>query len=183
MQIVERKERSIIIDGIVDSDIRSRNFAGSEKRHRITGQVVNGQGRRNFLLYHLPEDVVADLQARGCDVKFSKVQNPNDIPAPYVSISVSYYLKPVETTINRGGVMTALTEQDIKYLDSLDISRMCIGLDFGKPKTRTNGVVYTPIWASTIYAEIAPNYFLETFGGVASPAAPVTDEADENDPF
>lgn len=183
MQIVKRKERSIIIDGIVDGDIRSRNFAGTEKRNPVTGQVVNGEGRRNFLLYHLSDDVLAELQARGCDIKYSKVQNPNDVPAPYVSISVSYYLKPVNATINRSGVQTALGEADIYHLDSLDISRLCIELDFGKPKTRNNGTVYTPIWASTIYAEIAPNYFMETFGGVASPAAPVTEEADENDPF
>ena len=56
MQITARTDRGFIIDYIVDSDIRSRNFAGKEKRHPVTNTIVNGAGRKNFLLYHLPED-------------------------------------------------------------------------------------------------------------------------------
>lgn len=183
MQIVERKDRSIIVDGIVDSDIRSRNFAGKEKRHPVTGQIVNGEGYRNFLLYHLPDDLVQELQARGCEVKFSNVTNPNDVPTPYVSISVSYYLKPVDVQTFANGVQTILDENHVGHLDSMDISRMCIGLEFGKQKTRRNGNVYTPIYASTIWATITPNYFAESFGGTMATTTLNVEPNGETEPF
>ena len=44
MQIVERNNRSFIIDGIVDREVRSRNFGGEEKKDRVTGRTVNSPG-------------------------------------------------------------------------------------------------------------------------------------------
>ena len=36
MQIVERKPRGVIIDGIIDREVRSRNFKGEEKKDQVT---------------------------------------------------------------------------------------------------------------------------------------------------
>ena len=183
MQITARTDRGFVIDYVVDSDIRSRNFAGHEKRHPTQNYIVNGEGRRNFLLFHLPDELVAELQARGCEVKYSKVNNPNDVPVPYVSVQVSYFLKPVSITTNANGQETVIDESHAYLLDSMDFSRMAIELDFGKKKQHKDGTEYTPIFASTIYAFITPNYFAQTFGAMASQSADVTEPDDDVDPF
>lgn len=166
MQIVERKDRSITIDGIVDREIRSRNFKGEEKRNPVTGQIVNNAGRRNFLLY-LTEDVAEELKDRGCEVKYTKLRDPNDVASPYISISVSYYIKPVEAVIRHpNGNIVPLDEAHISQLDSFDFRNVCLVLEFGKEKVHpSNGVKYIPVFASSIFCDITPNYFSETYGG------------------
>ena len=73
MQIVERSARGLTIDGIVDREVRSRNFGGEEKKDRVTGRTVNSPGYRNFLLY-VTEEIAEELKDRGCEVKYTKVQ-------------------------------------------------------------------------------------------------------------
>lgn len=165
MQIVERKPRSIVIDGIVDRDVRSRNFGGEEKKHPETGRTVNSAGRRNFLLY-IPEEIAEELKDRGCEVKYTKVRQPNDIPVPYVTVSLSYYLKPVEAYMISNGVTTPLDEAHVYMLNDVDFGNLCVELDFGKEKTHQDGTPYIPIFAQKIWAEIVPNYIAEKYGAM-----------------
>ncbi len=171
MKIVEKKNRSIVIDGITDREIRSRNFKGEEKKHPVTGRTVNSPGYRNFLLYDIPEDIAEELKDLGCEVKYSRVQNENDTPKPYVSIIVSYYLKPVEAYSIANGMPTSLDEAHIGLIDSMDIKNMCVELELGKEKTHLNGVKYVPLFAQKIYVEITPSYINEKFGMFANPSA------------
>lgn len=167
MQIVERKDRSITIDGIVDREIRSRNFKGEEKRHPVTGGIVNNAGRRNFLLYP-SEEVAEELKDRGCEVKYTKLRDPNDVAAPFIQIAVSYYIKPVEAVVRHpNGNVVPLDEAHIGLMDGYDFKNVCLVLDFGKEKTHQNGTPYVPVFASTIVADITPNYVSETYGSFA----------------
>lgn len=185
MKIVEKKNRSIVIDGITDREVRSRNFKGEEKKHPVTGRTVNSPGYRNFLLYDIPEDIAEELKNYGCEVKYSRVQNENDVPVPYVSIIVSYYLKPVEAYSFSNGMPTALDEAHIGLIDSMDIKNMCVELELGKEKTHLNGTKYVPLFAQKIYVEITPSYINEKFGMFSNPGAgTVMDENDDgNVPF
>lgn len=185
MQIVERKGNRLTIDGITDREVRSRNFGGEEKKDRVTGRTVNSPGYRNFLLFP-PEEIAEELKDRGCEIKYTKVQNENDVPMPYVSITVSYYLKPVECHMYSNGVDTPLDENRIRMLNDVDIKNMCIVLDLGKEKTHLNGVKYVPLYAQEIYTEIVPSYIAEKYGQYMQAApvytAPGTEESDET-PF
>lgn len=167
MQIVERKPRGVIIDSIIDREVRSRNFKGEEKKDQVTGRTVNSPGRRNFIL-RLSEEVAEELKDKGCEVKYTKVTNPNDVPEPYVSVTVSYYIRPVEACIISNGVMTQLDEANIGKLDSVDIKNMALGLEFGKEKTHQGGasvgVTYVPLYAQQIWVEVVPSYFMEKYG-------------------
>ena len=162
MQIVERKNRSFIIDGIVDREVRSRNFGGEEKKDRVTGRTVNSPGYRNFLLF-INDEIAEELKAKGCEVKYTKGQNENDVPMPYISVTVSYFLKPVEAFTISNGVPTALDEAHLYILNSIDIQNMCLELEYGKEKIHNNGVRYIPLYAQKIYAEMTPNYFAEKY--------------------
>lgn len=163
MQIVERTDRGLTINGITDRELRSRNFKGEEKRDQISGKVVNSAGRRNFLLHSLPEEIAEELKDRGCDVKYTKLRDPNDVAVPYVSVNVSYFLKPVEAWMIANGVNTNLDESRIYMLDDVDVKNACIQLEFGKEKTKQNGDKYIPIFLSNIVAEVVPNYMREQF--------------------
>jgi len=183
MKITARTDRGFVIDYIVDGDIRKRNFAGAEKRNPVTNNIVNSAGRRNFLLYHLPDDIVAEFQARGCEVRYSNVTNPNDVPTPFIAIQVSYYLKPVDIKTYANGKETVIDEAHAYLLDSLDFSRMAIEVDFGKKKQHRDGTEYVPVFASVIAGVITPNYIAQTFGGMVSQTNDVTDETGDTDPF
>lgn len=169
MQIVERTARGLIIDGIVDREVRSRNFGGEEKKDRVTGRTVNSPGYRNFLLF-VTEDIAESLKDQGCEVKYTKTQDPNDIALPYVSIVVSYFLKPVEAYLISNGNPTALDADHIRALNSVDLKNMCIEVEFGKEKVHNNGVKYIPIYAQKIFAEVVPNYFDEKYAYLNHPA-------------
>ena len=165
MQIVERNSRGLIIDGITDGDIRSRNFKGEEKRNPVTGQIVNNEGRRNFLLYP-SEEIAEELKDRGCEVKYTKLRDPNDIARPFISIAVSYYVKPVDAVvIHPNGNTIPLDEANIGKLDGFDFKNVCLTLEFGKEKVHpASGIKYIPAFASSIVAFITPNYVSETYG-------------------
>lgn len=163
MQIVERTARGLIIDGITDREVRSRNFGGEERKDRVTGRTVNSPGRRNFLLY-VPEEIAEELKDHGCEVKYTKVQDPNDVAVPYVSVTVSYYLRPVNAYLISNGVTTPLDEEHIYTLNNVDIRNMALEIEFGKEKTHLNGTKYIPIFAQQIWTEITPSYFAEKYG-------------------
>ena len=180
MLIVERTNRGITINGIEDKNVRSRNFKGEEKKDPVTGRTVNSAGRRNFLLHSLPEEIAEELKDHGCDVKYTKLRDPNDIAVPYVSVNVSYYLKEIEAWMICNGVHTKLDEAHIHLLDDVDIKNACITFEFGKEKTKQNGTVYTPIFASAIIVEVVPNYIREQFSYLYE-QTPVNNQ--ENTPF
>lgn len=168
MQIVERKNRSFVIDGIVDREVRARNFGGEEKKDKVTGRTVNSPGYRNFLLY-VTEEIAEELKDRGCEVKYTKNQGPNDVAMPFISVTVSYFLKPVEAYTIANGVTTPLDENHLYLLNSVDIKNMCIELEFGKEKMHNNGIKYIPLFAQRIWTEVVPNYIDETYGHLKQP--------------
>lgn len=186
MQIVERKNRSFVIDGIVDREVRARNFGGEEKRDRVTGRTVNSPGYRNFLLF-INEEIAEELKDKGCEVKYTKVQGPNDVPMPYVSITISYFLKPVEAhMISKTGssvVDTPLDENHLKVLNSVDIGNMCVELECGKEKVHNNGTRYVPIYAQCIWVEVIPNYIAEKYAYLNNGPVMTAPGTEEDEPF
>ena len=168
MQIVERTNRGLIIDGIVDREVRSRNFKGEEKKDRVTGRTVNSPGYRNFLLF-VSEEIAEELKDHGCEIKYTKVQDPNDVAVPYVSVTVSYYIKPVEACLISNGNPTMLDENHIGTLDNVDFKNVAIEIEFGKEKTHLNGVKYVPIFLHKVWAEVVPNYFSEKYAYLNTP--------------
>lgn len=202
MQIMERKYyndrlSSVVIDGIGDRQIRSRNFGGVEKRHPVTGKIVNGDGNRNFLLYLAPE-IADELAQYGCEIRMTNVQGPNDVPEPFLAVTLSYYLsdqglRPAPEVISvTNGVPNFLDKDHVKVLNDLDISNMCLTLEISaKEKEHQNGIKYHPVFATGIIANIASNYVNDQYGylrnyGVqpatatqASMTAPVGSNGDE----
>ena len=172
MQIVERSNRKFVVDGIVNDEVRSRNFGGEERKDRVTGRTVNSQGRRNFLLY-ITDEMADELSGQGVEIKMTRPQNPNDIPRPYVSVTISYYLKPVEAYIIANEQVTSLDEGHIYQLNDVDIKNMCMEIEFGKEKAHLNGDKYVPLFAQRIWVEIVPSYINSRYGHLMPGASPI----------
>ena len=99
-------------------EIMFRNFAGKASQY-------NDEGNRNFCLKLTPRE--AELMiADGWNVKFRKQTDPDDIPDPYLPISLSAKFRPsrvVLITARNGGLgRTTLTEDMYMFVDWVDIA-------------------------------------------------------------
>ena len=160
MKIVEVSRRGFTIDGIIDSEVRARNFGGIEKK--VGNRTVNGEGRRNFLLY-VSEEVAEQMKEMGCEVRYTTPRDENDIPRPFVSMNLSYYLKPVEVHLISNGIDTLLDENHVYQLNDVDFKNLGLVVELGKEKEHQNGVKYIPMFVSQIWAEIVPSYFANRY--------------------
>lgn len=160
MKIVEVSRRGFTIDGIIDSEVRARNFGGVEKK--VGNRTVNTEGRRNFLLY-VSDEVAEQLKEMGCEVRYTTPRDENDIPRPFVSMNLSYYLKPVEVHMIANGVDTPLDENHVYQLNDVDFKNLGLVVELGKEKEHQNGVKYIPLFISQVWAEIVPSYFANRY--------------------
>lgn len=93
-----------------------RNFSGKESQY-------NREGDRNFGVI-LPEEVAADLIPLGWNVRRLK---PRDLdeegvePAPYISVAVSYKIKPPRIVMITSKARTNLDEERVGVLDWAEI--------------------------------------------------------------
>ena len=156
MKIVETNRRGFIIDGIVDNEVRARNFGGVEKKSG--NRTVNTEGRRNFLLY-ITEEIAEQLKEFGCEVRYTTPRDDNDIARPFVSMNISYYLKPVEVHLISNGVDTLMDEAHLYQLNDVEFKNLGLVVELGKEKVHNNGIKYIPMFISQIWAEITPSYF------------------------
>lgn len=160
MKIVEVSRRGFTIDGIIDNEVRARNFGGVEKK--VGNRTVNGEGRRNFLLY-VSEEVAEQMKEMGCEVRYTTPRDENDVPRPFVSMNLSYFLKPVEVHLISNGVDTLLDENHVYQLNDVDFKNLGLVVELGKEKEHQNGVKYIPMFVSQVWAEIVPSYFANRY--------------------
>lgn len=178
MQIIDKKFRTFILTGITNEDIQSRNFAGAEKRSKINpAQVVNSAGRRNFCIKLTPE-VAEELKDFGCDVKYTRPRDENDVPQPFIQINVSYMYRAPEVHEIANGVDNVLDEAHIDELDRVEFGNLELELQIGNEKMHNDGTKYRPLFANLIWAEIVPNYFQTKLAHLKNPFA-----GDDGTPF
>ena len=178
MQIIDKKFRTFILTGITNEDIRSRNFAGAEKRSKVNpAQVVNSAGRRNFCIELTPE-IAEELKDFGCDVKYTRPRDENDIPKPFVQINVSYMYRAPEVHEIANGVDNVLDEAHIEELDRVEFGKLELELQIGNEKMHNDGTKYRPLFANLIWAEIVPNYFQMKLANLKNPYG-----VDDDTPF
>jgi len=178
MQIRDKRFKDFILTGITNEQIRSRNFAGAEKRSKINpAQVVNSAGRRNFCIELTPE-VAQELIAYGCDVKYTRPRDANDEPKPFVQINLSYMYRAPEVHEIANGVDNVLDEAHVEELDRVEFGNLELLLEIGKEKMHNDGTKYRPLFANFVWAEIVPNYFQTKLANLRPPY-----QAEDDSPF
>lgn len=107
---------------IENAKIVFRNFAGKEG-------MYNAEGDRNFCVL-LEEDLANKLTADGWNIKTLRAREEDDVPQPYIQVSVKYRgrngnaVRPPNIVMVTSKGRTALTESECEILDWVDIANV-----------------------------------------------------------
>ena len=107
---------------IENAKIIFRNFAGKEG-------MYNSEGDRNFCVL-LEEDLAEQLMKDGWNIKTLKAREEDDVPQPYIQVSVKYrgkngnMVRPPAITMITSKGRTPLSEGECEILDWVDIANV-----------------------------------------------------------
>ncbi len=104
------QERTLLME---DARIMFRNFEGREGRY-------NREGDRNFCVL-LDEETTEKLIEDNWNVKTLRPRDPDDLPQPYIQVSVGYKYKPPKVVLITSRGRTDIPEAQIALLDWVDI--------------------------------------------------------------
>lgn len=128
----DKAGRDILV--MEDAKIFWTNFSGRPDKFNKQG------GKRHFCL-ELPHDVplIEDMMADGWNVKWTKPNNEEYEPAPYIDVNISWAFKaPLVTFITSGGE-TDVTEDIVGQIDTAEITRIDMALDLSYSKRDDGG--------------------------------------------
>lgn len=106
-------ENTVTIEG---ARIIFRNFAGKEGQY-------NREGDRNFAVI-LTEDAAQQLLADGWNVKTLRPREEDDVPTPYLQVSVGYKGRPPRIVMISSRGRTDISEDMVEMLDWVDIKNV-----------------------------------------------------------
>lgn len=93
-----------------------RNFAGKEGQY-------NREGDRNFAVI-LDNQVAEQLLADGWNVKYLKAREEDDVPTPYIQVSVGYKGRPPRIVMITSRKRQEIGEDLVEMLDWVDIKQV-----------------------------------------------------------
>jgi len=175
MAAPDKRLRTVQID---DARIIFRNFAGKEGQY-------NREGDRNFGLV-LPDDIAAQMEADGWNIKYLKAREEGESPTPWVQVAVSYKGRPPKVVMltMRGDtpVRTTLPEELIELLDYADLSSCDIILN--PYQWAVSGKTGVKAYAKTIFAKVQQDELEKRYADVQEidfSGRPLQIEAGPND--
>ena len=98
---------------IENAQLIFRNFAGAE------GQF-NAAGDREFSVI-LDEANAEKMAADGWNVRYRPAREEGDAPMPYLTVKVSFKVRPPTVVMIAGDTRTKLTEESLETLDYAEI--------------------------------------------------------------
>lgn len=126
-----------------------RNFAGKENK-------FNPKGKRNFCLL-LDEEYANSLKEEGWNVKYLNPKDPDDLPQPYIQVSVTFDNFPPNIWLIAGGKKTKLDEETVSSLDYAEIENVDLIV---RPYTwEVNGKGGIKAYLKNMYVTIVENEF------------------------
>lgn len=136
-----RNDRNVIIE---NARILFRNFAGKEG-------LYNREGDRSFAVC-LDDDVAETMKQDGWNVKWLKPRNEDETPQAYVSVAVSFKIRPPAMIMITSQGRTRLGEAEVELLDWVDLQT--VDLIINPSQWAVNGNTGIKAYLESIYMTI-----------------------------
>ena len=121
-----------------------RNFGGEER--------FGETGKRTFNI-KLPVDVALAMQADGFNIKELKPRDgeEEETPGYFITVAVSYKIRPPQVWLVSGGQRTLLDEGSINILDYATIAKASIAINPSRWETATGSGIKAYLHKAVIY--------------------------------
>lgn len=129
---------------VEDGQIMFRNFAGKEG-------PMNAAGERNFAII-IPNEVAAQMERDGWNVKFREVKEEGDVPTAYIPVKVSFANYPPRIVMMTERARQNLDEGSVDVLDWANIDKVdliCRGYEWS-----VNGKSGLKAYAKSMFVHI-----------------------------
>lgn len=156
-------DRNIAIE---NAHIVFRNFAGKEQR-------FNPAGRRNFCVI-LDDNLANSLAAEGWNIRWLQPRDPDDVPKPYLQVTVNFGPMPPKVLQITSRGQTRLDENTIDILDWAEIAN--VDLIIRPYNWEVNGKTGVKAYLKSMYVTIAEDEFEKKYCDV-SESTIMNDEA------
>jgi hypothetical protein len=114
---------NITLEGDKDGiRIAFRNFEGRE-------DTYNRKGDRNFAVIFDKPEVAERLKADGWNIKYLKPRDEGDEPTPFMSVAVSYKLRPPKIALVTSKGISYVAEDQVELVDWVDIETADVSLN------------------------------------------------------
>lgn len=143
-------QKNLVIE---NADIGFTNFAGVEKQY-------NSKGDRNFVVF-LESDLAEALEIDGWNVRYLQPRDEDELPSPYLSVSVRYEPIPPQIMMISGNNKTLLDENTVDLLDYADIANVDVII---RPYNwEVNGKRGVKAYVHTMYVTIMEDEFASKY--------------------
>jgi hypothetical protein len=142
---MSRNDKNRIIENVT---IAFRNFEGKE-------DTYNRAGDRNFAIL-LDEDLAAEMERDGWNVRYLKVREEGDEPQAYIQVAVSYKARPPKIGMVTSKGLTYLGEDEVETLDWVDIETADVTLN--PYEWAVNGKTGVKAYLQTLFVKIEEDY-------------------------
>lgn len=141
---------------IEDARIVYKNFAGAKSQ-------FNAAGKREFSVI-LDEVTAEGMLADGYNVKRMKAREEGDPETPFITIEVSYKVRPPRVFMKSSTARTPLTEATVEMLDWADIASVDVVIT--PYDWELNGKTGRKAYLKTLWAMIEEDDLDRKHGGV-----------------
>lgn len=142
--------RDIYVEGATELEFRGgswRNLGGAERKNKVTGQVVNSAGRRNFCLF-MNKKQAKIFEDAGCKVTpYGGDEASGEEPMYFVSIKVNTETSknpPIVQIKKKSGKIEELTPEQFKNVDGMTVKSVDMTLNLW----RGSSSQFTPIYCN-----------------------------------
>lgn len=141
---------------IADANIMFKNFTGAE-------QMYNSEGDRNFCVL-LDDEAAEQLKEDGWNIKYLKPREEDDLPKPYLKVSLAFKYYPPKVMLITGQGKLFLNEDMCGMLDWIEMEK--VNLVIRPYQYKVGGKEGIKAYVRSMYVTVKQDKFESEYYGV-----------------